>query len=74
MVKLYTKLSLEYPLIFVTLQLIIVYYEIKYCKNNYKTFTLKDMGASQVFMLACGLSFLLLIYSIKLILIFLNNL
>ena len=73
MVKLYTELSLEYPLLFSLLQLTIVYYQIKYCKNNYKNFTWKDLGISETFILSCGLSAGLIMLTIFLLKYYFNK-
>ena len=55
MVKYLTDLSLEYPFLFIIIEMLIVVFLFRYCKNNYKEFTIHDMGISQSFISSCAL-------------------
>lgn len=73
MVKHLTDLSLEYPFLFIVIETLIVVFLFQYCKNNYKEFTIHDMGISQSFISSCALLVGLIMNIIYLLLTVLNG-
>ena len=55
MVRYFTELGFVYKFLFITIEVLIIFYLIRYCKNNYKEFTIHDMGISQSFISSCAL-------------------
>ena len=73
MVRYFTDLSLEYPFLFIIIETLIVVFLFQYCKNNYKEFTIHDMGISQSFISSCALLIGLIMNIIYLFLIAFNG-
>ena len=55
MVRYFTELGFVYKFLFLTIEVLVIFYLILYCKKNYKEFTIHDMGISQSFISSCAL-------------------
>lgn len=73
MVKYFTDLSLEYPFLFIIIEMLIVVYLVLFCKRNYKEFTINDLGISQSFISSCAFLAALLLNIVYLLLTVLNG-